>query len=137
MAPMWPGEYGPCATIRPSGSNTATEKSWPSRACSEYAVLCTVVPTSTAMDCSAPHTTPSVMGSTRAPSLDGHQAPRQGDRQDDEQTRRPTSHGAVATSTIRLAYSSTLATAPGGSTEVDSRSSTMAGPASCMPAASL
>ena len=27
--------------------------------------------------------------------------------------------------------------APGGSTEVDSRSSTMAGPASCMPAASL
>src|SRR6266850_5464522 len=66
MAPMWPGEYGPCATMRPCASKTATEKSWPSRACSEYAVLCTVVPISTAIDCRAPQTTPSVIGSTRA-----------------------------------------------------------------------
>jgi len=46
--------------------NTATEKSCPSRACSEYAVLCTVVPISTAIDCSAPQTTPRVIGSTGA-----------------------------------------------------------------------
>jgi hypothetical protein len=63
IAPMWPGEYGPCATMRPRASNTAVEKSCPSRACSEYAVLCTVAPTSTAIDCSAPQITPSVIGS--------------------------------------------------------------------------
>src|SRR5881296_1473766 len=63
IAPMWPGEYGPWATMRPRASNTATEKSWPSRACSEYAVRCTVVPISTAIDRSAPQTTPSVTGS--------------------------------------------------------------------------
>src|SRR5213594_2360370 len=62
IAPIWPGEYGPWATRHPWGSKTATEKSWPSRACSEYAVLCTVVPISTAIDCSAPQITPSVMG---------------------------------------------------------------------------
>src|SRR5262245_32847855 len=49
--------------MRPVRSNTATEKSWPSRACSEYAVLCTVVPTSTAIEESAPQMTPSVIGS--------------------------------------------------------------------------
>src|SRR3990172_5099495 len=51
--------------MRPTGSKTATEKSWPSRACSLYAVLWTVVPTSTAMDCRPPQMTASVMGSTR------------------------------------------------------------------------
>src|SRR5262245_53841381 len=50
--------------MRPCRSKTATEKSWPSRACSEYAVRCTVVPISTAIDCSAPQMTPRVMGST-------------------------------------------------------------------------
>ncbi len=60
---MCPGEYGPWATMRPAGSKTATEKSWPSRACSEYAVLWTVVPISTAIDCSAPQMTPRVIGS--------------------------------------------------------------------------
>src|SRR5436309_1867654 len=65
IAPMWPGEYGPCATILPIGSKTATEKSWPSRACSEYAVRWTVVPISTAIDWSAPQMTPSVIGSIR------------------------------------------------------------------------
>src|SRR3972149_5961223 len=51
--------------MRPTGSKTATEKSWPSLACSLYAVLWTVVPTSTAMDCRPPQMTASVMGSTR------------------------------------------------------------------------
>jgi len=63
MAPMWPGLYGPCADIRPRASNTATEKSWPSRAWMEYAVRWTVDPISTQTDCSAPQTTPSVIGS--------------------------------------------------------------------------
>src|SRR5207249_2164106 len=39
-------------------------------------------------------------------------------------------------STIKLAYSSTPATVPGGSTEVDSRSSTMAGPSMREPGTS-
>src|SRR5687767_15788598 len=43
---------------------------------------------------------------------------------------------AAATLTSRLAYSSTAAVAPGGSTDVDSRSSTMTGPVSCPPGAS-
>ena len=43
----------------------------------------------------------------------------------------------AAISTMRFAYSSTVATAPGGSTDVDSRSSTIAGPAIESPAAIL
>ncbi len=64
---MWPGLYGPWAIIRPSGSNSATEKSCPSLACSEYAVLWTVVPISTAIDWSAPQITESVTGFTVIP----------------------------------------------------------------------
>src|SRR3989442_7050558 len=40
----------------------------------------------------------------------------------------------VPTSATRFAYSSTVAVTPGGRTVVDSRSSTMAGPVSVMPA---
>src|SRR5205823_1071648 len=86
--------------MRPCASNTATEKSWPSRACSEYAVFCTVVPTSTAIDCSAPQITPSVMGSsvdrvTTAPaarSMVASYRPRGGSR--------PRSHVSGASSPI-------------------------------------
>ncbi len=102
--------------MRPFASKTATEKSWPSRACSEYAVLWTVVPISTAIDWSAPQMTPSVIGSTAALAI------------------YVASLGELATS--RLAYSSTVAEVPGGSTVVDSRSSTIAGPSSRIPAAS-
>src|SRR5262245_2073094 len=42
-----------------------------------------------------------------------------------------------AISTMRLAYSSTVAEVPGGSTDVDSRSSTIAGPSTREPGVSV
>src|SRR5439155_24722238 len=51
-------------------------------------------------------------------------------------TPEPAPPAVPTTSTIRFAYSSTDAVAPGGRTVVDSRSSTIAGPVRCAPGAS-
>ena len=106
---MWPGEYGPCATMLPGGIEHRHR---------EVLALARLL---------------GVRGLVHGGAdLDRDRLQRA--PHDAERDRIDAHRGA--TSTIRLAYSSTLASAPGGSTEVDSRSSTMAGPASCTPAAS-
>ena len=63
MEPKCPGEKFPWETIRPWASNTAVEKSSPSRTASENAVLRMVVPSSSAMETMEFQITVKVMGS--------------------------------------------------------------------------
>src|SRR5262245_50405330 len=69
MAPRWPGLKSPWAIISPRALKSAAEKSRPSRTACEYAVWRSAVPASSAIDCSAAHTTARVIGSTREPAM--------------------------------------------------------------------
>src|SRR5690242_6588267 len=62
--PRWKGTVTPCATVSPSGSQIAAEKSIPSRTTVEWAVRKIVVAISSAIDASALPTICCVTGST-------------------------------------------------------------------------
>ena len=63
IEPRWPGLKLPCATSRALRSNSAVEKSSPSRTPSEKAVLRKVMPSSSAIDIRAFQITVRVTGS--------------------------------------------------------------------------
>ena len=118
MDPRWPGVKLPWASIRPRRSKIAVEKSSPSRTASEKAVCRRVVPISSAMETKPPQITESVMGSTgrlpRAASV-------------------MSAHSSYPTSITMCPDGPTVTVSPGRTTVVDSRSSTIAGPANASP----
>ena len=126
MEPRWPGEKLPCAIIRPFASNTAVEKSSPSRTASLKAVCRIVVPSSSAMDTTEFQMTVKVMGSMDVPAglpaLHGPAAA------GPARSSGSSPGAARSTSISRWPPGPSRARSPGGMTVVASASSTMAGP---------